>query len=136
MMKNESLKEHYTLVSDPNDADSEYWCVKLLKGDFAGVVYKYGELGFAKEPNVDGTLTTKFEYDIINVPNSLEGKEFSDEEGEAMELLLGDILIEIITDDLDKRKEDVNGGPIGEDDSEGVNVRRSIYPESDPFFKD
>ena len=36
----ESLKDYYSLVPDPNDPDADYWCIRFDKGEYEGLVYK------------------------------------------------------------------------------------------------
>ena len=52
--------------------------------------------------NEDGTLTYKFEYDILQIPENIVNKQYADEEGKEFETLIGDILIEVIQDNITK----------------------------------
>lgn len=74
-------------------------CIGINKGKFAGVVYKYGKVTPIEK---DGSLTMRFEYDIIE-NNAIPRDQF----GEEFFKLIGDILMEIIdekyrTDDTSK----------------------------------
>ena len=136
MSETESLKEWYSLVPDPYDADADYWCMKLEKGEFAGLVYKYGEIGISKKENKDGTLPVNFEYDIVFVPEELGKKEFVNEKKQEFENLLGNIMMEMIQEDLDSKQERLEDGTTGDDDSEKFVVRRRIHTEGNPFSKE
>ena len=76
----------YAFVQREGD---DFTCIKLLEGKYKGIIYKYGNVGFAKDENPDGTLPMKFDYDIIFNPHeetSIDKQEFID--------YIGDILIE------------------------------------------
>ena len=136
MSETESLKEWYSLVPDPYDTDTDYWCMKLEKGEFAGIVYKYGDIGISQKVNEDGTLPVNFEYDILFVPEELRKKEFINEKKQEFENLLGDIMMEMIQEDLDSKTERLNDGTTGDDDSQKFVIRRRIHTEGSPFSKE
>ncbi len=100
----EGLKEWYSLVPDPANADAPYWCVAILKGDFMGLIYKYGAIGIRPEAADDGTLPVKFEYDVVNVPISLRQMEMPDEKKFELEYLIGTIMMSLVQEDLDNKK--------------------------------
>ena len=84
MEKKSSRK--YAFVQREGD---DFTCIKLLEGKYKGIIYKYGNVGFAKDENPDGTLPMKFDYDIVFNPHeetSIDKQEFID--------YIGDILIE------------------------------------------
>ena len=84
MEKKSSRK--YAFVQREGD---DFTCIKLLEGKYKGVIYKYGNVGFAKDENSDGTLPMKFDYDIVFNPHeetSIDKQEFID--------YIGDILVE------------------------------------------
>jgi hypothetical protein len=130
----ESLKEWYSLVPDPDNADADYWCIRLDKGEYTGLVYKYGEIGVSPKLNEDGTLPVNFEYDILFVPEDLRKKEFMDEKKQEFENFLGSIMMQMIQEDLDIKS-------MGDDSSTDVDsekkfvVRRRISTEGSAFSK-
>ena len=132
----ESLKEYYSLVPDPNDPDADYWCIRFEKGEYEGVVYKYVEIVFKTQVNPDGTLSVNFEYDILYVPSELREKEFADDKKYEFENFIGNIMMQMVQEDLDKNEELLEDGSTGDDDSEKFVVRRRIRTESDPFSKE
>ena len=132
----ESLKEWYSLVPDPDNADADYWCIRLDKGDYAGLVYKYGEIGVSPSLNQDGTLPVNFEYDILFIPEDLRKKEFADEKKQEFENFIGSIMMQMIQEDLDSNEEILEDGKTGDNDSEKFVVRRRIHTESNPFSKE
>jgi hypothetical protein len=72
----------------------DYTCIKLVKGKYKNIVFKYGKVGFAKEEKPDGTLPMKFEYDILQNPDSIniDKQQFID--------YIGDILLELLEEQL------------------------------------
>ena len=91
-----SLKEWYDIVSNPVNDNDEQQAFRIKKGKFQDVIYKYNKFGVNEAPNEDGTLTYKFEYDILEIPEEIVNKQYADEEGKEFESLIGDILIEVL----------------------------------------
>jgi hypothetical protein len=131
----ESLKEWYSLVPDPDNADADYWCIRLDKGEYNGLVYKYGEIGVSPKLNEDGTLPVNFEYDILFIPEDLRKKEFEDEKKNEFENLIGNIMMQMVQEDLDSNEEILEDGKTGDDDSKKFVVRRRIRTDNDTFSK-
>jgi len=90
------IKSKYMFVSQ---AEDEWASVCIKGGKFDGVIYNYGKVSVPKKENDDGTLPFRFEYNIIdNVGISRE------EFGEEFFILIGDILVDIIDDQLKENK--------------------------------
>ena len=86
------IKSKYMFVSQVED---EWASVCIKGGKFDGVIYNYGKVSVPKKENDDGTLPFRFEYNIIdNVGISRE------DFGEEFFILIGDILVDIIDDQL------------------------------------
>ncbi len=94
MMSN--VKNKYTFVSKKGDV----WAnVCITEGKFKDVIYNYGKVSVNSEKeNNDGTLPFRFEYTIID--NALLQRE---EFGEEFFTLIGDILVDIIDDQLKEK---------------------------------
>jgi len=107
-MTSEQIKKYHSKVPDPDD--KERLCVRIEKGPFAGIDVAYGRFQMADKDNDDGTSKVRFEYDMIKIPPDLEDKEFSDEEGDAFESLLGQIYIHVLNKELEKQKEESEDG--------------------------
>ena len=90
------IKSKYTFVSQKGD---QWANVCIREGKFKDVIYNYGKVSInsAKE-NDDGTLPFRFEYSIID--NALLQRE---EFGEEFFTLIGDILVDIIDDQLKEK---------------------------------
>ena len=89
----ENIKEKYTFVSK----DGDNWAnICIRDGKFKDVIYNYGKVSINdKEENDDGSLPFRFEYTIIDNA-SLQREEF----GEEFFMMIGDILVDIIDDQL------------------------------------
>ena len=85
-----SIRDKYVFITTRNE---DMQCVGIKEGPFAGVVYKYGKVSLGEE-NSNGTLPFRFEYDIVD-SNGLGQEHF----GEAFFTLIGDILVDIITNE-------------------------------------
>ena len=90
------IKSKYMFISQVED---EWASVCIKGGKFDGVIYNYGKVSVPKKENDDGTLPFRFEYNIIdNVGISKE------DFGEKFFILIGDILVDIIDDQLKENK--------------------------------
>ena len=87
------IKNKYIFVSKKGDA----WAnICIREGKFKDVIYNYGKVSVnSEQENADGTLPFRFEYSIIDNA-SIEREEF----GEDFFTLIGDILVDIIDDQL------------------------------------
>tara|TARA_Y100000034_G_scaffold85519_1_gene102568 strand:+ start:1329 stop:1631 length:303 start_codon:yes stop_codon:yes gene_type:complete len=90
------IKSKYMFVSQ---AEAHWASICIKGGKFNGVIYNYGKVSVPEKENDDGTLPFRFEYDIIdNVGISRE------EFGEDFFTLIGDILVDIIDEQLKGNK--------------------------------
>ena len=91
------IKERYTFVDKPGDV--KWTAIRIQGGKFDGVVYHYAKVYMPDDikENSDGTLPFKFDYSIIeNVGIS------RDNFGDEFFILIGDILVDIINDQLER----------------------------------
>ena len=74
--------------------------LRISEGKFEGVVYSYGKivLPVEQEMNGEGDLPFKFEYSILDNAN-IDRKEF----GEDFFKIIGDILVDIIDEQLQEK---------------------------------
>lgn len=100
------IDEVYRIVPNPKDIENPdaQMCIQILKGPFANSIIQYGrfkvkDVENAKDPN---EVMAEFEYDIVGIPEEIKGVEFTDEQGEEFESMVGDILIDL----LQKKVED------------------------------
>ena len=83
-----SIRDQYVFITTEKDTTTQY--IGIRQGKFEGVVYRYNKI--STKENTDGTLTLKFEYDIMD-SNLIPRKEFDDDN---FFNLLGDILVDVI----------------------------------------
>jgi len=74
--------------------EDDFTCIKLTEEKYKGVIFKYGDVGFAKDEKPDGKLPMRFKYDIVMNPydKDISTQEFTD--------YIGDILIELLEKQL------------------------------------
>ena len=87
------IKDKYVFVSK----DGDNWAnICIREGKFRNVIYNYGKVSVnSEEENGDGTLPFRFEYNIIDnmgIPRDNFGENFI--------TLIGDILVDIIDDQI------------------------------------
>ena len=71
MEQNQSMKKWYEIVPNPQNDNDEQQAFRITEGKFQDVIYKYNKFGVNDKPNDDGTLTYKFEYDILEIPEEI-----------------------------------------------------------------
>ena len=84
-----NIKDSYVFVESKSQDQT---CIGIKGGKFAGVVYKYGKVSFAKEEDKNGNLPLQFQYDIVD-NNGIPREQFNDE----FFNLIGDILVRLWT---------------------------------------
>ena len=82
------IRDKYVYLTTEKE---EQTCIGIKGGKFAGVVYKYGKVSFAKEEDENGNLPMQFQYDIVD-NNGIPREQFNDE----FFNLIGDILVEVM----------------------------------------
>lgn len=122
---NGDLKEYYSLLSEDPEGKNRA-CIRIERGPFAGITIALGNF---KLIDADGeeiveesgeetemtSLSASYEYDMIGIPPDLLGKTFTDEDGEQLEQMLGEIFIQILNEALDEymtEQEGENGTKI------------------------
>jgi hypothetical protein len=102
MMESNEIEEYYEFIIDPLRGDELYGAIEIIKGDFGGLVYNYKEYNFTKIDEETGAPTVKFSFDVLSVPDDMLGKQYPDEKKQEFDQLLGDILIDIVTNQIDE----------------------------------
>ena len=72
----------------------DFSCIKLLEGQYEGIIYKYDQVKFSTTENADGQIPLKFTYDIMVNPNK------EDVESNDFRNYIGDILVECVEEQL------------------------------------
>lgn len=103
----DNIESFYEL--QPNASGDEYNIVLKGTEKFDGVVYRYGRVQFGSNENEDGTLTFRYEYDIVTVPEEVAKQQLEQTDKEELESLIGDILLSILENDLSEKEQHKNG---------------------------
>ena len=77
--------------------DAKFASVMIKDGKFKDVIYNYGKVSLPEEEDENGNMPFRFEYNIIDnvgIPREEFGEEFF--------TLIGDILVEIIVEQLEE----------------------------------
>ena len=76
----------------------DFSCVKLLDGQYEGIIYKYNKVAFETEKLDSGDIPLRFTYDIMTNPNKEDilSADFRN--------YIGDILVEIVDQQLKEGK--------------------------------
>ena len=86
------LNKRYKFVQKSGD---DFACIKLIGGDYDGVVYKHNNIKFAPEPNENDEIPLKFDYDVLVNPNQVKVDTIE------FQNYIGDILLEVVQYQLD-----------------------------------
>ena len=76
----------------------DFSCIKIMDGQYEGIIYKYNNVKLSQTENADGQLPLKFTYDIMVNPNDedIKSTEFRN--------YIGDILVEVMEEQLKNGK--------------------------------
>ena len=88
------IKDRYIFVSRENE---DFASIMIKDGKFKDVIYNYGKVSLPEEEDENGNMPFRFEYNIIDnvgIPREEFGEEFF--------TLIGDILVEIIDEQLEE----------------------------------
>ena len=90
------FKEVYRVVENPHETDAG---IEIISGEWEGLVYQYGDVQFE-----DGKPHLNFQRTIRRLPTS--GGTVEDlEKNEELNNLMGDILVELIQEQIERDKE-------------------------------
>jgi hypothetical protein len=76
----------------------DFSCLKILDGQYEGIIYKYNEVKFSQTENANGEIPLKFTYDVMANPNE------EDVKSEDFRNYIGDILVECVDEQLKNGK--------------------------------
>ena len=73
----------------------DFSCIKIMEGDYEGIIYKYNNIKFSETENEQGQIPLRFTYDIMANPSKkdIESNDFRN--------YIGDILIECVEEQLE-----------------------------------
>ena len=80
----------------------DFSCIKIMDGQYEGIIYKYDKVAFEPKPLDSGDIPLRFTYDIMTNPNK------EDVESEDFRNYIGDILVEVVQEQLKTGKLQIN----------------------------
>ena len=95
------MKKWYKMVKNPQNEEDDKFAFCITKGKFKEVIYKYNRFGLIDPEKDAEELKYRFEYDILEIPEDIRKKSYADTEGIECEKLIGEILIEVIQENID-----------------------------------
>ena len=84
--------------------DEDLARIKLTSDKWDGIIYHYHTVQFVGEDDDEAVL--KFDYDIVESPIGMDVDSLTKKDHEEFETLLGDILVEIITEASNENRAD------------------------------
>ena len=94
----------FEVVEHPNSFHDDHWCIKILDGEYAGLVYQYDVVKIGEELDEEGSATLTFNTITVDNPNNCDLTEENDKG------ILGGILVNIIQEQLEAQANE-NGTP-------------------------
>ena len=131
MFNDAPIGEYYEFVKHPEDEDKG--AVQLTRGPFKGMIYNYGEYKFTKDDEELKSPSVMFSFNVLTIPEEMAGVEYPDEMKESFSKLLGDILVDIITKDLDNKARVEYDNTDREGDIDESFERRVFYENDAPL---
>ena len=105
-MKSTLFGKTYRVVENPHEQDA---AIELIEGEFKGLVYQYGKVGFE-----DGKPNINFQRTIRRLPDSEEELDNLLNNND-LNNLMGNILVEIMQEQI--QKEEGNDNTISDTDT-------------------
>lgn len=93
----------FEIVEHPNGYHEDHWCIKILDGEYAGLVYQYDVVKIGEEAE-DGSTDLTFNTITVENPRNVDLTEENDNG------ILGGILVSIIQEQLENMANE-NGTP-------------------------
>ena len=97
------MPENYTYVSRGQD---QWASIMITKGEYEGIIYQYGRVSVAEEENENGEMPLSFNYNIVDI-NGHDKEEL--DSSTDFKNTLGDILVEILDEQLEAENLEYNG---------------------------
>ena len=90
------MKKMYKFVSRKED---NWASIVITAGRYSGIIYQYGKVSVKEPENAESPLTLSFDYNIVD-NYGISDSEIHDD----FRNLLGDILVDILDDQLEEEK--------------------------------
>lgn len=83
-------KGYYEMIESP--VDNNAWAIRILKGEFEGMLYSYGSVGVREDEEL-GEATIKFDISFLDIPDYKKDKKVTPEELERFKVMAHEILV-------------------------------------------
>ena len=133
-MKESEIEEFYEFTRYPKGSDTG--AIRITRGPFFGLIYKYLEYKFTKIDEESGKPSVEFGFDVLDVSDELKDVEFPDEMEASFHQLLCDILVDIVTRDTAKSVRVDYDDTNREGDIDESFERRVFYENSTPVLEE
>ena len=130
----DEIEDYYEFTKYPEDSDTG--AIRITRGPFLGLIYKYLEYKFSKIDEETGSPSVQFEFDVLDVPDEMKDVEYPDEMKDSFHQLLGNILIDIVTRDTVKSVRVDYDDTNREGDTDESFERRVFYENSTPVLEE
>ena len=85
----------FEVIEHPNGFHDDHWCIKILDGEYEGLVYQYDVVKIDEELEENGSANLTFNTITVDNPNNVDLTEENDKG------ILGGILVSIIQEQLE-----------------------------------
>ena len=97
-MTKTTLRDTYEFIEYESEDENLDGALKITSGDYKDLVYRYGLVQFKKSP--DDQMIMNFQFEILENPNEL-----TTEENDDLINYMGDVLCEIMEEELQNPKD-------------------------------
>ena len=129
------IEEYYEFTRYP-DENSDTGAIRITRGPFFGLIYKYLEYKFTKVDEETGSPSVEFGFDVLDIPDEMKDVEFPNEMEQSFHQLLCDILVDIVTRDTAKSVRVDYDDTNREGDIDESFERRVFYENSTPVLEE
>jgi hypothetical protein len=129
-----NIKDYYEYI--PHPETPEKGAVRIVFGPFTGLIYTYGDYKFSKVDEDTGAPSVRFSFNVLDIPEEMVGVEYPDEMKKSFSQLLGDILSDIVMDDVVKNVRVDYDNTNREGDIDESFERRVFYENSTPVLEE
>ena len=94
-----SIKKAYKVIPHPEDTRPGAWAIELTQKPYNGIVASFGKVELVPD-KINDCCTFNYERNLHHVPKHVQKMKFNDQQKEALENLLAQVLGDILDDYL------------------------------------
>jgi hypothetical protein len=94
-----------TVIPSPESDQEKSALLRLDEGKYAGLEFRFGKVSFSEEENEDGSINMTFDFDVEKSYNETLSIE-EVEKDEELHQVLGDLMIQILTEHAESKTEE------------------------------